>query len=187
MLFRGWSPWPLVQGTSEKPCGAQAWTQGLQPALSVTALATELKYCIFWELGGMLWNRFHRRYTIGSIRIQAGPEPRTKAPNSSTLAWRIPWTEEPGRLQSMALLSRTLSDFTFTFPFHALEKEMATHSSVLAWRLPETEETGGLPSMGSHRVRHDWSDLAAAEPRSHCLKGEKARLKVCWSMNLVDY
>ena len=52
--------------------------------------------------------------------------------------------------------SRTrLSDFTFTFHFHALEKEMATHSSVLAWRIPEMEEPGGLPSMGSHRVGHD--------------------------------
>ena len=52
--------------------------------------------------------------------------------------------------------SRTrLSDFTFTFHFHALEKEMATHSSVLAWRIPGTGEPGGLPSVGSHRVRHD--------------------------------
>ena len=59
--------------------------------------------------------------------------------------------------------SRTrLSDFTFTFHFHSLEKEMATHSSVLAWRLPGTREPGGLPPMGSHRVRHDCSDLAAA-------------------------
>ena len=59
--------------------------------------------------------------------------------------------------------SRTrLSDFTFTFHFPALEKAMATHSSVLAWRIPGTGEPGGLPSMGSHRVRHDWSDLAAA-------------------------
>ena len=59
--------------------------------------------------------------------------------------------------------SRTrLSDFTFTFHFHALEKEMATHSSVLAWRIPGTGEPGGLPSMGSHRVSHNWSDLAAA-------------------------
>ena len=55
-----------------------------------------------------------------------------------------------------------LSDFIFTFHFHALEKEMATHSSVLAWRIPGTVEPGRLPSMGSHRVRHDWSDLAAA-------------------------
>ena len=59
--------------------------------------------------------------------------------------------------------SRTrLSDFTFTFHFSALEKEMATHSSVLAWRIPGTGEPGGLPSMGSHRVGQDWSDLAAA-------------------------
>ena len=55
-----------------------------------------------------------------------------------------------------------LSDFTFTFHFHALEKEMATHSSVLAGRIPGTGEPGGLPSIGSHRVGHDWSDLAAA-------------------------
>ena len=59
--------------------------------------------------------------------------------------------------------SRTrLSDFTFTFHFHALEKDMATHSSVLAWRIPGAAEPGGLPSMGSHRVGHDLSDLAAA-------------------------
>ena len=55
-----------------------------------------------------------------------------------------------------------LSDFPFTFHFHALEKETATYSSVLAWRIPGTGEPGGLPSMGSHRVRHNWSDLAAA-------------------------
>ena len=133
-----------------------------------------------------------------------GPRRRAMAPHSSTLAWKIPWTEEPGRLQSMELLrvgrterlhfrfslsrigegngnplqcsclenprdrgagwaaiygvaqSRTrLSHFTFTFHFHALEKEMATHSSVLAWRIPGTGEPGGLPSTGSHRVGHD--------------------------------
>ena len=78
------------------------------------------------------------------------------APHSSTLAWKIPWTEEPGRLQSTGLLSRIrLSNFTFIFHLDALEKEMATHSSVLAWRIPWTEEPGGLPSMGSHRVGHD--------------------------------
>ena len=62
----------------------------------------------------------------------------------------------PGRLQSVGSLSRTrLSDFTFTFHFHALEKEMATYSSVLAWRIPGTGEPVGLPSMGSHRVGHE--------------------------------
>ena len=130
---------------------------------------------------------------------------KAMAPHSSTLAWKIPWMEEPGRLQSVGSLrvrhnwiakctlynifqktessrfygtnmnqyqytytiqyckSRTRpSDFTFTFHFHALEKEMATHSSVLAWRIPGTGEPGGLPSMGSHRVGHNWSGLAAA-------------------------
>ena len=79
------------------------------------------------------------------------------ATHSSTLAWKIPWTEQPGRLQSMGSprVRHLLSDFTFTFHFHALEKEMATHSSVLAWRIPGTAEPGWLPSMGSHRVGHD--------------------------------
>ena len=89
------------------------------------------------------------------------------APHSSTLAWKIP-RMEPGRLQSMRSLrvKTQLSDFTFTFYFHALEKEMAAHSSILAWRIPGTEEHGGLPSMGSHRVGHNWSDLAAAAAKA---------------------
>ena len=81
------------------------------------------------------------------------------APHSSTLAWKIPWTEEPGRLQSMGLLrvghDRATSLSLFTFHFHALEKEMATHSSVLAWRIPGTGEPAGLLSMGLHRAGHD--------------------------------
>ena len=86
------------------------------------------------------------------------------APHSSTLAWKNPmdggawWAVVHGVTKSRT----RLSDFTFTFHFHALEKEMATHSSVLAWRIPGTGEPGGLPSMGSHRVGHNWSDLAAA-------------------------
>ena len=78
------------------------------------------------------------------------------APHSSILAWKIPWMEEPGGLQSMGLQSRTrLSDFPFTLHVPALEKEMAPHSSVLAWRVPGPGEPGGLPSMGSHRVGRD--------------------------------
>ena len=92
-------------------------------------------------------------------------EEKAMAPHSSTLAWKIPWMEEPGRLQSMGSW-RVGHDWTtslslFTFHFHALEKEMTTHSSVLAWRIPGTGKPGGLPSMGSHRVGHVWSDLAA--------------------------
>ena len=76
------------------------------------------------------------------------------APHSSTLAWKIPWAEEPGGLQSMGSIKSwtRLSDFTFTSHFHALEKEMVTHSSVFAGRIPGTGEPGGLLSMGSHRV-----------------------------------
>ena len=70
-------------------------------------------------------------------------------------AW---WAAVHGVAKSRA----RLSNFTFPFHFHALEKEMATHSSVLAWRIPGTEEPGGLPSMGSHRAGHNWHDLAAA-------------------------
>ena len=77
---------------------------------------------------------------------------KAMAPHSSTLAWKILWTEEPGCSPKSRIL---LSDFTFTFHFHASEKEMATHSSVLAWRIPGTGEPGGLPSVGSHRVGHD--------------------------------
>ena len=83
---------------------------------------------------------------------------KTMAPHSSTLAWKIPWTEEPSRLQSMGsrrVGHERLSDFTFTFHFHAVEKEMATHSSTLAWRIPGARELGGLLSLGSHRVGHD--------------------------------
>ena len=85
------------------------------------------------------------------------------ATHSSTLAWKIPWTEEPawaaihGVMKSRTLLSK----FAFTFHFHALEKETTTHSSVLAWRIPRMGEPGGLLSMGSHRVGHDGSVLTA--------------------------
>ena len=99
-------------------------------------------------------------------RIYRTIEIREKAvaTHSSTLAWKIPWMEEPGRLpvHGVAEGRTQLSDFTFTFHFHALEKEMATHSSVLAWRIPGMGEPSGLPPMGSHRVRHDQNDLAAA-------------------------
>ena len=77
---------------------------------------------------------------------------KAMAPHSSTFAWKIPWTEEPGGLQSMGSLEL---DTTERLHFHALEKEMATHSRVLAWRISGIVEPDGLPSMGSHRVGHD--------------------------------
>ena len=105
------------------------------------------------------------------------------ATHSSIPAWEIPWTQEPSQLQSIGSQrvrhdkshgqrslvgcsprSRWESGTTewLHFHFYALEKEMATYSSVLAWRIPGMGEPGGLPSMGSHRVGHNWSDLAAA-------------------------
>ena len=87
---------------------------------------------------------------------------KVMAPHSSTLTWEIPWTEEPGRLQSMGLprvgddWATSLSLFTFT---HWRRQWQPTR--VPAWKIPWTGEPGGLPSMGSHRVGHDWSDLAA--------------------------
>ena len=99
------------------------------------------------------------------------------APNSSTLAWKIPWTEEPGGLQSMGSRrvghdwATSLSLFTFmhwrrkwqpTPVFLPGESQGWGSSSIPAWRIPGTGEPGGLPSMGSHRVGHNWSDLAAA-------------------------
>ena len=75
-------------------------------------------------------------------------------PHSSTLAWKIPWTEEPGGLGSIRVRHDWESSLS-CFTFHPLGKEMAPHSSVLAWRILGTGEPGGLPSMGSHRVGHD--------------------------------
>ena len=86
------------------------------------------------------------------------------ATHSSILAWRISMDKGAWRaaIHGVAKSQTGLSDFTFTFHFHALEKEMATHSSVLAWRIPWMEKPGRLLSMESHRVRHYWSDAAAA-------------------------
>ena len=85
-----------------------------------------------------------------------------------------------------------LSDFTFTFHFHALEKELATHSSVPAWRIPGMREPCGLPSMGSHRVRNDWSDLAAASDFykrpigwHFCFKALYWRDALFWSLEIL--
>ena len=82
--------------------------------------------------------------------------------------------------------SRTrLSNFTFTFHFHALDKEMATHSSVLAWRIPGMGEPCGLPSLGSHRVGHDWSDLAAAAAAVATESCHLSPLSVTWVTQLM--
>ena len=96
--------------------------------------------------------------------------------HSSVLAWRIPWTEEPGGLLSMRS-QRIRHDWSGNVCMHALEKEMSIHSSVLAWRIPGTEEPCGLPSLGSHRVGHDWSDLAAEAAKLFCPKWSMTKFK----------
>ena len=99
-------------------------------------------------------------------------------------AW---WAAVHGVAQSWT----RLSDFTFTFHFHALEEEMATHSSVLAWRIPGTGEPGGLLFMGLHRVRHDWSDLAAVAKENkgnlfwHLIISVDFKLHEIMSLNLL--
>ena len=96
------------------------------------------------------------------------PTEKTMAPHSSNLAWKIPCTEEPGRLQSVGSLM-VGHDWVTSLSLSCLGEGMATHFSVLAWRIPGTGKPGGLPSMGSHRVRHDWSNLAAVEGVLPCV------------------
>ena len=97
------------------------------------------------------------------IKLSSSVLEKAMAHHSSTVAWRIPWTEEPGGLQSMGSWrvghhwAASLSLFTF-----CVGEGMAAHSSVLARRIPGTAEPGGLPSRGSRSIGHDWSDLAAA-------------------------
>ena len=86
------------------------------------------------------------------------PLEKEMATHSSILAWRIPWTEEPGILYGVMKSWIRLSDFTFTFHFHALEKEMATHSSVLAWKIPETGSLVGYHLWG--RTELDTTEAA---------------------------
>ena len=113
---------------------------GLASSLSYT-FPRENRYLVFCALNPLNYLTHVGPSLAISFNLEYIPE-KVMATHSSTLAWKIPWTEEPGRLWSMGSprVGHLLSNFTFTFHFHALEKEMATHS----------------------RVRHDWSDLAAA-------------------------
>ena len=96
-----------------------------------------------------------------------GCSEKAMAPHSSTLAWKIPRMEEPGRLQSMGSQETRLSDFTFTFHFHALEKEMATHSSVLAWRIPGTGSLVGCRLWD--RTESDTTEVTLKQQQQHWL------------------
>ena len=112
----------------------------------------------------MFQNGAHKNFIL---LLLGGISEKAVAPHSSTPAWKIPWTEEPGRLQSFGSQRvRHDSGFTFTFHFHALEKEMATHSISLAWKIPQTEEPGGLQFMGPRRIRYSLRTEHACTPHS---------------------
>ena len=131
-----------VQSLSHVRLLATPWIAACQASLSIINS---------WSLPKLMSNQSVRRRRR---RRQRHPTPALlpgKSHGQRGLVGCNPWGREE---------SDTTEDFTFTFQFHALEKEMATHSSVLAWRIPGTGEPGGLPSMRSHRVGHDWSDLA---------------------------
>ena len=124
-----------------------------------------LEICPPWDaLYSLIWP-YHTAFTLWRTlksNDYCCVMEKAMAPHSSTLAWKIPWMEGPGRLQSMGSLGvghdwvTSLSLFTFMH----WRRKWQPHSSVLAWRIPRTGKPGGLPSMGSHRVGHDWSDLA---------------------------
>ena len=129
----------------------------------------DLLYNIFFYIifGLILckWN-YEQQLCVGYIRRRKWQPTPVLLPGKSH-GWRnlvgchLWGLTELDTTEGVAESSTRLSDFTFTFHFLALKKETAIHSSVLAWRIPRMEEPGGLPSVGSHRVRHDWSDLAA--------------------------
>ena len=112
---------------------------------------------VFADCKRIVVSLFSGELQCQSWEITSHLELPAMAPHSSTLAWKIPWMEEPGGLPSTGSLrvGHDWAVFLSLFHFHASEKEMATHSSVLAWRIPGAGQPGGLPSMGSHRVGHD--------------------------------
>ena len=129
----------------------------------VFTLPSSVIFIIVWDDVSLRERKHLFQVTLTNTALYTHRSEKAMAPHSSTLAWKIhgrrsligcsPW----GRWGS-----DTTERLHFHFSHHALEKEMATHSSVLAWRIPGMGEAGGLPSMGSHRVGHEWSDLAAA-------------------------
>ena len=111
------------------------------------------------KLRGVKWLGWPCCLIAKYVRIFVTPWTKKMATHSSTLAWKIPWMEEPGRLQSMGS-KRVRHDWANSLSFFLcflLEKEMATHSSVLTWRILWTEGPDGLQSMGLQRVRHNWA------------------------------
>ena len=174
-MFAIWSLVPLpflnpawTSGSSSFTyCWSLAWR-----ILSITLLACEMSAIV---------QQFEH-----SLGFPGGSDSKESAWNAGGLG------SVPGVANSLTWLS----NFTFTFHFHAFEKEMAIHSNIFAWRIPGMGEPGGLPSLGLHRVRHDWSDLAAAEAAAaaaaacpphmqakKCSKFSKPGFNSMWTVN----
>ena len=128
--------WRAVHGVTKSWTRLSDWTEGSKEPTLECKLTTSLSI-VFGEGSGT-----PLQYSCRENPMDGGP-------------WKA-------AVHEVTKSQTRLSNFTLTFHFHALEKEMATHSSILAWRIPGTGEPGGLLCMGSHRVGHDWSDLAAA-------------------------
>ena len=159
--------------------GGEPWCQRQTKEMLAEVIGNNVAPSTLAFLWGSCYCRLLSRVGEVLIYIYIGWREAEKAmaTQSSTLGGKIPWAEEPGRLQSMGSL-RVRYDWVTSlslFTFMHWRRKWQTHSSVLAWRIPGTGEPGGLPSMGSHRVGHDWSDLAEAAAAGWC---EKNKLKV---------
>ena len=170
--------WHALREASKEPCSAVPWRSHTAYGRNLSGVYTDLPMprgtqCLLREPtrnGQSMWTElsflsqtflslwpFHNSLGIRSANLIYG-NPLQYSCLGNPMDGRAWWAVVHGVARSRT----RLSDFTFTFHFHALEKETATHPTGLAWRIPGTGEPGGLPSMGLHRVWHDWSDLAAA-------------------------
>ena len=175
--LKNWCFWTVVlEKTLRIPWTArrsnQSILQEISPEYSLEGLMLNLKLQSFGYLMGrtdslektLMLGKIEGRRRRGLQRIRWLDGITNYMDISLSELWALVMDREAWQaaVHGVAKSQTWLNDFTFTFHFPALEKEMATQSSILAWRIPGAAEPGGLPSMASHRVRHDWSDLAAA-------------------------
>ena len=135
--------------------------------------ARNIFWCVMEQTSGIhFWAEGSKHCCVYWIcSVSESFSEKAMAPHSSTFAWKIPWTEEPGRLQSMGLLELdTTERLHFHFSLSCIGEGNGNPLQYSCWRIPGMGKPGGLPSLGSHRVGHDWSDLAVAAAESFCLE-----------------